>query len=478
MRVSECYSLGRTQGELDFVDVAVDGDTPLFVDPAALRRVHGPWAHDCVALVQDFFQSVISAVAASDRNEALRLLRGLAEPNETRLGLSAGRPRGRALGPDSSEDVYEALASSEATRSGLLAHLEDTVLLVRGIGPDIISDITTNLIREPLINYTQTAAEQAGITLEHDVASGPLWDPAAGSWYEGRYAHLPIAGGRPIILVPKAIVRRHIAYDVDEYLHGFILPVLAERELSANSELVRTIKYNNSKKVAKKDLIEKYGQRKEDITRVTLEEDGVPLDRYRAFKEGLPNDPPDHIDLVDATGSPLPDYSALAAELGAIPAGNDAADDYHVTVEKILEAVFSPNLTMPIREYGIHQGRKRIDIVFTNAGGGFFGWLALHHPAGFIYVECKNYTGDPANPELDQLAGRFGPTRGRFGFLCCRGFENKQLFIQRCRDTALDDRGLIIALDDTDLLALMDIRARQAGTELYQFLQDRFDEIT
>jgi hypothetical protein len=133
---------------------------------------------------------------------------------------------------------------------------------------------------------------------------------------------------------------------------------------------------------------------------------------------------------------------------------------------------------MPIREFNIHAGRKRVDLAFANAGGGFFGWLALHHPAGTIFVECKNYSADPANPELDQLAGRFGPTRGEFGFLCCRPFENKPLFVQRCRDTALDGRGFIIALDHDDLIGLMQMRDRQARGELYRFLEARFQEIT
>jgi hypothetical protein len=478
LRVSEHYNLGKTQGELDFVDVKVDRDTSLYVDPAALRRLPGTWAHEGIALVQDFFQAVIDAIAAGDQDRALTLLRGLREPNETRLGLSSGKPRGRALGPDSAEDIYEALARSEATRTGLLSHLEDTVLLVRGIGPDIVSDITTNLIRGPLLAYTEDTAAQNEITLESGVASGPLWDPDEGRWYEGRLVRLPIADDRALLLVPKAIVRRHIDYDSDEYLHNFILPVLEERELSANSELVRTIKYNNSKKVAKRDLIEKYGQKKEDITRVTLEENGAPLDKYRAFKESLPNDPPDHIDLVEATGSPLPDWDALAAELRAISPGSTDATGYHRTVQKILTAIFSPNLAMPIPEFNIHDGRKRIDIAYTNAGGGFFGWLALHYSAGTVYVECKNYSGDPGNPELDQLSSRFGPTRGVFGFLCCRTFEDKALFVQRCRDTALDHRGFIIALDDEDLISLMKIRSDHDSAALYSFLQTRFSEIT
>ena len=182
MRISEQFSLQRTQGELDFVDVDVAGDTPLFVDPAALRQLPGDWAREGVALVQDFFQTVIDAIKVDDDQRAIRLLAGLREPNETHLGLSKGKSRGRALGPGSAEDIWEALERSEATRTGLLIHLEDTALLVRGVGPDIVSDITTNLIREPLIEYTVRMASYYGIPLTNGLASGPLWHPGTSDW--------------------------------------------------------------------------------------------------------------------------------------------------------------------------------------------------------------------------------------------------------------------------------------------------------
>src|SRR5437868_5479827 len=110
MRVSEVYNLQRTQGQLDFVDVDVDRDIPLFIDPAALRKMNGDWVHDSIALIQDFFQAVIDAIRDGDDDRAIELLGGLREPNETHLGFSSDESRGRALGPISAEDVWEALA--------------------------------------------------------------------------------------------------------------------------------------------------------------------------------------------------------------------------------------------------------------------------------------------------------------------------------------------------------------------------------
>lgn len=69
-------------------------------------------------------------------------------------------------------------------------------------------------------------------------------------------------------------------------------------------------------------------------------------------------------------------------------------------------------------------------------------------------MECKYYSGDPANPELDQLTGRFSNERGRLGLLVCRKIENRDLFAKRWRDTPQDGNGYIIALNDDDLRTL------------------------
>ncbi len=75
-----------------------------------------------------------------------------------------------------------------------------------------------------------------------------------------------------------------------------------------------------------------------------------------------------------------------------------------------------------------------------------------------FFVECKNYGNEVGNPELDQLSGRFSPSRGLIGILVCRSFRNKEKFLERCADTARDARGFIVPLDDRDLKAMAEQR--------------------
>lgn len=240
MRVSEHYNLGLTQPYLDFVDVETNADLQLYIDPRALRLFTTEWGTECVSLVQHFFDAVLEAVRAGDRRTGLQLLSRLTEPNETRLGMSRGLPRGRALGPDSAAMVWAAFASSEAARTGLLDDLSDALLMVEGIGPDIVSDITTNVIREPLIRYTQHVADLYGIPLLPGVDSGALWDPTRSRW-KSEFVALPAVEGRKLLLMPKAVVRLRMDYDVQEYYRGFVLTHLQQEELNARSSLVHLL---------------------------------------------------------------------------------------------------------------------------------------------------------------------------------------------------------------------------------------------
>jgi len=146
----------------------------------------------------------------------------------------------------------------------------------------------------------------------------------------------------------------------------------------------------------------------------------------------------------------------------------------------MVEFLFFPNLVHPKKEHEIHEGRKRIDILVENgARSGIFERIPTirQFPCAYVPFECKNYVTEVANPELDQLSGRFSVNRGKMGFLCCRHFEDRALFVQRCRDTFQDGRGLIVPLDDAMILRMLDSIANGHREELDNLLSALVAEI-
>jgi hypothetical protein len=476
LRVSQYFKLNLTQPYLDFVDVTLNTDVPAFVDPGAIRRLPSEWGHRCTSLLQQYFENVIECIKANRHDEARQLLSCLSERNEFHLGLSKGRSQGHAFGDKSARAVWNALKGSKAAKSGLLQDLEDTCLLIDGIGRDMISDAVCNIIRGPLIEYTQQMCREHGIETTIGVQSGPIWNQGERR-FESTLLRLPLTTFGPVIFIPKQIVRYDVTFKADEYYRHYLLPEMQKFEIARNSSLVKVLK-SKRKRVTKKSLIQAYGKGKTAASEQTINHPEA-LDRYRKDKRKKANPPLLHSELVDIGGSAPPDYEQLVAELANLPTGNAAAGDYEKLVRSVLVALFYPALTYPIAQHEIHNGRKRIDISFTNeATSGFFFWLAEKYNAPYVYVECKNYGKEIGNPEYDQLSGRFSTRRGTFGLLVCRSVEDRKKVSLSCRDTAADGRGFIIVLDDDDLAVLL----REAASDVlrtpsYELLRTRFLEL-
>ncbi|WP_461712060.1 hypothetical protein [Streptomyces sp. DSM 41013] len=455
-RVSEYYRLGRTQGTLDFVDVDTVNDIRVYVDPGLIRYLEDDWGKQCLKMLETFFDSVIDSVRSNDKRRTVYLLSQLREPNETHLGISRGPSAGRGFGSKMGAAFAQKLAESEAAKTGLIQDLEDTAFFIDGVDMDIVSDITTNIIRGPLITYTQQMAELFDIPLEEDVVSGPVWNPNTLEWENG-FTELPTPDGNKLLLVPKMIVRRSMHMSRGEYYRNHLVPVLQEEEAKvALRGLADTVRSRSKVIVTKKQIKQKYGSTKPDVTRETLKRPSV-YEHYRAIKREVAPQPLSHRELSDTADTPMPDYEQLLQAVLDVPPGKPDATRYHDAVEALLTAIFYPSLSMSDKESEIHDGRKRIDITYTNtARDGFFRYLTRHRiQSRYVFVECKNYGKDVTNPELDQLSSRFSTLRGEFGILSCRSFKDKDLFLRRCRDTARDGRGYVIALDDEDLKRLV-----------------------
>lgn len=470
MKFSEYFKLNRNQPYLDFVDIPLHTDLPVFLEPSAIKSMVSPWGNELSSLLQSFFDTVLRLIHSGDHAKAQRLLSSLNERNEFHLGYSSGKSKGHGFGSGSAETVWGALSKSNAAVTGLLKDLEDTALLIPGIGTDMISDAVCNIIRGPLIKYTQDMCLFYGVPLTPDIASGPVWNPQDERWDESLIP-LPMTDHGKVILVPKILVRQRLSLRYDDYYRHCILPEMQHEHLRANSSLVELLK-DGTPRVTKKALIKKYGNDKLAVAEQTKLRPKI-LQEYKDQKAAAPSKPLSQEHLCEVEALDPPNLDPLLEELKQLATGRDTAGRYEEIIEKILSVIFYPSLCNPKKQHNIHDGRKRIDITYTNeAKLGFFYWLSMHYPCPLIFVECKNYGKDVENPEVDQLAGRFSPSRGQVGLLICRAIENKNLLYRRCTDTAKDGRGYMLAFDDEDIFSLVEVYKSDTEDQSFELLRE------
>lgn len=478
MRVSEYFSLGLTQPSLDFVDVHIDRDTPLFIDPRSLAQLETPWANACISSVQSFFDAVLGKIALGDNAAAIDLLSYLREPNETHLGLSSKRSRGNALGDELAEEFELALSKSAAAKSGLISDLEDTALFVEGIGRDRISDITTNIIRKQLIEYTQDMCRFYQIPLTPHVASGFAWDNRTGQWH-ALHSEMPTPGDELLLLVPKAVVRLEMHVNAEHYFRHDILNFLVSRENAASSLNTAVKKKRKTKVAVEKKYREKYntgrpGTAKRINTAISAENPEL-RDSYRAQRATAHSFSLNHAAIADVTGTPGPNLRELLDAVLRLPPGRENAKDYERSIKALLTELFYPHLIYPKPQEPLHEGREVVDLCYTNDSQyGFFRWLSDNYPAPQVFIECKNYSGAIGNPEIHQLRSRLAPSRGMFGMLFYRGYADKERIWRGCLDAFHDDTKFMIPLDDKDLTTLVDEYLRPTDPEAFGFLHKLF----
>ncbi len=468
------FRIGKTQAELDFVDVLLTTDNLLFLDPFALSQRPDRWSQDAHHTLVTFFQHLIDEIRGGNLDRARGLLLNLREPNETRLGYSARRPHGAGIGNMQAEQLFEALRDSAAVREGFISAIEESELMIEGISYDKISDLSTNVLRSHLADYTAAQCNLHGVDVQ-EVAMPPCFNTDTMEW-EARYLELPVYRNRPILLVPKSIIRRTPAYDHQQYYQHFVLNFLQLEGLNnPASRLAKTLK-NLRRVVYKKDLQTLYPRTKTFLYEFSREHPDVLINFRDWLSANEARRTTSEVDEADETII----SDSLAEVLRRVPAGNDHAFEYHRLMIGMAEFLFFPNLLHPKLEHEIHQGRKRIDILLENgAQVGIFHRIPTirGYPCAYVPFECKNYTTEVANPEIDQLAGRFSVNRGKLGFLCCRRFENRALFVQRCRDTFNDERGLILPLDDATVLRMLDLIRNRRREDLDGLLSELVTEI-
>lgn len=221
--------------DIDFIDVPVDTDVKLFLDPALIEAGTDEFSRWCANSIKSFFDAAFYFCHTRNLRDLRILLRHSAEPNETHLGLSVAQSRGRGASEEILFNVFSELIERGLFARGAVLHPCDICVLAPNFDKDRMSDLITNILRNHLSRFTEQQCLKHGVPLD-GVREGYWWDEQATAWEEKQWL-APMAYSKPVLLVPKHFVSWRYHFDTSTYISRYVLTYRQEHHLNKRTEL-------------------------------------------------------------------------------------------------------------------------------------------------------------------------------------------------------------------------------------------------
>jgi len=206
VRVTDLYGIA---GPVPFLDVHVDRDNLLFLDPSAIRNATDPLGRRAHDQLRSFVDEVLRCRVSphqADRDKGLALMQQLHEPNQTRLGMSEQRVAGHGFGDELGGRLWDELRDNRARQAAALTRLEDLRLFVDGVGNDLVSDLTTRVVFDVLADFSQQMMiRYPSLTRGQRIGVFQVWDRSTTAWASTAVT-LPYVTPHQLLLVPKGWV--------------------------------------------------------------------------------------------------------------------------------------------------------------------------------------------------------------------------------------------------------------------------------
>jgi hypothetical protein len=229
-RLSEFWNLDSRR--LDFVDIDLDDDLPLYVDPLLFWRSPHPEHHAVHAYLLRFFEKSLEHIKAG-RADVAKQMCHFSEP-ENLIGRTESGHSGHGISRDLGDKILNELLYNTDIQEHGLKFLNEFQLMVEGIGPDLISDMTVNIAKRYFVHYTNHQCELYNLRVE--TTTTRVFIEHENTW-DDTVVELPLhpATGRGFLLTPVEVVRRIVGLDSGEVYQSFLRHILRGRMIETFS---------------------------------------------------------------------------------------------------------------------------------------------------------------------------------------------------------------------------------------------------
>ncbi|WP_312602969.1 hypothetical protein [Acinetobacter schindleri] len=206
---------GITDPNIEFFDINIYADTKKFVDPYCISQTPthtGMTSQRCISF---FMKELLTSVQNQNDTRSNYLCSRFNEPNGTRLGYSKIKRDGSGAGEHlASLFLQELKRIRHLIQNGIFNYLEECSLLCDELKFDRISDITIDIIKLPLIEFTQDQCRKYGISMRKTKSKLSYFCESTGLWKED-YFELPHIDNSDefLILIPRTFIPKIPTYN-------------------------------------------------------------------------------------------------------------------------------------------------------------------------------------------------------------------------------------------------------------------------
>lgn len=255
--------------QLDF-----EHDNLLFIDPYRINEQDGELARKAKIKIVKFFNLFFKCIEEGDRTKVEYIGKHLHEINSTKLGYTRinSLPNGKGFSKKDLLQIYDAAKEVE----DYIEDMPDVFVLADNVGPDKISDITTNIIYEELLQFTLNIIKKYDLNMEFEKKYKYIFDVFEEKWIKKEF-NVPIIDNEEILFLPKKIVESYEIFSYENVYKKLVYPFYKIH--TAIHHLIRFLKNNEERPDCKK-IKEKYPLKRETVRRFK-EEFSKDYNRYK-----------------------------------------------------------------------------------------------------------------------------------------------------------------------------------------------------
>ncbi|KHD44343.1 hypothetical protein ACVRZD_03660 [Streptococcus hongkongensis] len=246
----------KKHNELDFVNIQIDQDVELFLDPTKLHSTYlSPIFNNSITKLHSFFLEVYRIYIEYGESEVRKVLKFSSECNLIHLGYSRNGSRGTGASEDMLFNFFKNLTKFNESERKSLLHPASIAIFVPKFAEDRTSDFLVSILKKEIIEYTLEQAKIHNLEIspkKHNF--GSYWAYPQLEWLEIENFYVTTSTGKPVLLIPKCLVSQKYKFSTSDFVKIIIFP--NKRNLDKYKGINGYYKNNSPKPATQKQLID------------------------------------------------------------------------------------------------------------------------------------------------------------------------------------------------------------------------------